>query len=318
MKNSIKYTFIIALLMLFCIGSVYGQTETNKKDGNQMISISKKEFVNVISDVVKEREKKKEFKKAFKNRKKHEQFRQHSSDLNGENQYEKRLFRLESQVSQLMMMLIDNSKTNKKTTSYVIPRESLGSKDTTIVQINERILVNPIEKTNKNRDTVVIHTKEKIIEKIKDSVVSNAEKEALKKKLNELIAQTEKLKAILKEKEISKKEPIRVSEHIKKEIFFANNQFELPLKYIETINEISQILKSNSNLSLAVRGFSSKTGNAAYNQKLSLKRANTVKGAIISKGIDSGRIVTTYHGEDLNRSEAESRRVEVIIEDNRR
>lgn len=67
--------------------------------------------------------------------------------------------------------------------------------------------------------------------------------------------------------------------------------FVLPSNLIVLDNAVT-IMQSNPNLVMLVSGHTDNIGTFATNMKLSLERANAVKGYLVGKGIDKDRIVT--------------------------
>ncbi len=58
------------------------------------------------------------------------------------------------------------------------------------------------------------------------------------------------------------------------------------------------LLNQYPNASVTIGGHASSDGSSAYNQKLSEKRANAVRDAVIAAGIDAGRVDAKGFGED--------------------
>lgn len=63
------------------------------------------------------------------------------------------------------------------------------------------------------------------------------------------------------------------------------------------INELFELLNSYPNATILIEGHASSDGSMAYNQKLSERRANSVKEALIAKGVDASRLETAAYGE---------------------
>ena len=58
-----------------------------------------------------------------------------------------------------------------------------------------------------------------------------------------------------------------------------------------------QILQNNPDMNVEIQGYTDNSGSENYNQKLSEKRAQTVKDYLVSKGIDSKRLIVKGFGE---------------------
>jgi outer membrane protein OmpA-like peptidoglycan-associated protein len=85
------------------------------------------------------------------------------------------------------------------------------------------------------------------------------------------------------------------------------------------VEQIVALLKGNPKLKISVEGHTDNVGTAASNQKLSEARAAAVVAAIVSEGIDRGRLSSAGFGQDHpvadNRTEegrAKNRRVELV------
>lgn len=79
-------------------------------------------------------------------------------------------------------------------------------------------------------------------------------------------------------------------------IFFDSGSAAIPTQYEQTINNIvavREMLKSH----IKVEGHADASGSSSYNLKLSRRRAESVKAALIAKGFAKHRIVTSARGE---------------------
>jgi outer membrane protein OmpA-like peptidoglycan-associated protein len=101
---------------------------------------------------------------------------------------------------------------------------------------------------------------------------------------------------------------------------FNNTRFKTDQQTDNRIAEFKAWLDKYSGSSLTVTGHTDLVGTPAYNQALSLKRAQVVQKYIESKGIDPGRIITLSMGEDhpvadylTEEGRAKNRRTEITI-----
>jgi len=85
------------------------------------------------------------------------------------------------------------------------------------------------------------------------------------------------------------------------------------------IEQIVQMMKSNSGLKIGVEGHTDNVGNPKSNKTLSDERAKAVVSAIVAQGIDAKRLSAVGHGQDKpiadNKTEegrAKNRRVELV------
>ncbi len=88
------------------------------------------------------------------------------------------------------------------------------------------------------------------------------------------------------------------------------------------VEKLAQFMEEYPNRNVMIEGFTDTVGPANYNEKLSRQRANSVRQALLNKGISSSRIQIRGYGEKYpvasNNTEAgrqQNRRVEVIISD---
>ncbi len=101
----------------------------------------------------------------------------------------------------------------------------------------------------------------------------------------------------------------------KGEAFFDLNSTTLkPGGYAE-LERVARILNKYPQTTVEIGGHTDIRGAAEYNQTLSLKRAESVKNALIQNGVALGRMETVGYGESrpISSDHAMNRRVEIII-----
>lgn len=97
-------------------------------------------------------------------------------------------------------------------------------------------------------------------------------------------------------------------------VYFGNNATTLGPSDKVALEELAKIIKNHEeNLTVMLHGFASKSGSAAYNNKISLERAEAVKSALRGFGIQARNIVTLPHGIDDGGDADQARRVEVSL-----
>lgn len=103
-------------------------------------------------------------------------------------------------------------------------------------------------------------------------------------------------------------------------ISFETNSAQLAPTFYESLNKVSASLKEFPDTSVQVIGHTDSTGSAAYNQQLSVNRADAVAVYMAAQGVDRQRMQTVGMGlsqpiADNRSSEgrAQNRRVEVKI-----
>lgn len=106
-------------------------------------------------------------------------------------------------------------------------------------------------------------------------------------------------------------------------ITFGVNQATLNSSIYGTLNAVVKVLNEFNETRLQVAGHTDSSGDANYNQELSVRRANSVGDYLQSRNVSSSRVVTIGYGESRpiasNSSasgRAENRRVELLIQPN--
>ncbi|MGD9133907.1 MAG: OmpA family protein, partial [Desulfobacterales bacterium] len=104
-------------------------------------------------------------------------------------------------------------------------------------------------------------------------------------------------------------------------ILFDFDRFELKSRYYSDLDEIAVMLKQNPDAKIEIKGHTDNVGTAAYNQRLSEKRARTVKSYFVQKGIEKDRLFPKGFGFKMNRASNENeagralnRRVELVLQ----
>lgn len=103
-------------------------------------------------------------------------------------------------------------------------------------------------------------------------------------------------------------------------VVFANNSAVLLPRSRATLDGAVQTLQNNPNVTAEVSGYTSSTGSAAYNLKLSQRRAESVMKYLVDHGVDASRLTAHGYGEadpvasnKTAEGRAQNRRVELHI-----
>ncbi|MBY0321092.1 MAG: OmpA family protein [Reyranella sp.] len=104
-------------------------------------------------------------------------------------------------------------------------------------------------------------------------------------------------------------------------VFFDTNSTALSQQSSTTIGEAAGVAKGTANARVVVTGFTDTDGNPAYNQQLSLRRANAVKNALVNSGVAPQAVTVTGSGEsgllidtpDQTKNE-KNRRVQIVVQ----
>lgn len=80
-------------------------------------------------------------------------------------------------------------------------------------------------------------------------------------------------------------------------VFFGHNETKLTPEAIEVVRQAALAAKSYGNVTLSLVGHADRSGSAEYNDALSLKRAVSVKAALVQEGIAENSITVSGKGE---------------------
>ncbi|MBT9531772.1 MAG: OmpA family protein [Pseudomonas sp.] len=104
-------------------------------------------------------------------------------------------------------------------------------------------------------------------------------------------------------------------------VLFAFNSAELTADAKELLAGISQRLVDGSVLEVMVKGHTDSVGSDAYNDKLSLRRAESVAAYLVSQGVAADKVKTAGLGESqpladnaTDDGRAQNRRVEIFVD----
>ena len=104
-------------------------------------------------------------------------------------------------------------------------------------------------------------------------------------------------------------------------VFFDTNSSKLSQQGSATVSEAAGVAKSIPNAKVTVTGYTDTDGSPAYNQALSVRRANAVKAELVHDGIDATAITVTGVGEQSllvqtpNQTKQEkNRRVQIVVQ----
>ncbi|QAR30204.1 hypothetical protein EQP59_01935 [Ornithobacterium rhinotracheale] len=101
--------------------------------------------------------------------------------------------------------------------------------------------------------------------------------------------------------------------NFKKQVYFANNSYAVSQEDIAYINEVAKVLKQNPELSVVLEGYASNVGSAAYNNQLSMRRAEAITKALVDRGVSRNRLYSAFFGIDKNVPAEKARRVDMTV-----
>ena len=104
-------------------------------------------------------------------------------------------------------------------------------------------------------------------------------------------------------------------------VFFDFDRSTLTPRAMDIVKEAATVAKSGQNARVTCTGHTDTAGPANYNMALSLRRANTVKNALVSQGVAATAISVVGRGEEAvlvktgdSVREPQNRRVEIVIQ----
>ncbi len=106
------------------------------------------------------------------------------------------------------------------------------------------------------------------------------------------------------------------------DVLFESGQARLKTSAAGNLAEVIELLQSEPSKKIRIEGHTDSVGAAATNLKLSEQRANSVKDALVSRGVDAARLTILGLGEDFpidsndsDQGRSNNRRVDVILLD---
>ena len=104
-------------------------------------------------------------------------------------------------------------------------------------------------------------------------------------------------------------------------VFFDFDKYTLTPRALDIVKEAANTAKSGQNARVTCTGHTDTAGPANYNMALSLRRANTVKNALVKEGVPATSISVVGRGETAllvptrdGVREPQNRRVEIVIQ----
>ena len=121
-------------------------------------------------------------------------------------------------------------------------------------------------------------------------------------------------------KDINMPEIVDTTHFVMRNINFEFDSAVLQESSYPSIDSLANFLIENPSITIEISGFTDDSGTEEHNQKLSQDRANSVKEALINKGVDAARMTAVGYGSnnpikpnDTEENKALNRRVEIRI-----
>lgn len=104
------------------------------------------------------------------------------------------------------------------------------------------------------------------------------------------------------------------------DVLFDTGRAELKAGAFDTLDRLTSFLRDNPERKLKIEGHTDSVGSDSYNIGLSQRRAESVRAALVARGVDGGRIATEglgkarpVAGNDSAEGRQRNRRVEIVI-----
>lgn len=190
----------------------------------------------------------------------------------------------------------------------------MAEKQTTIavVTANQKLAEAERQKLANEKDQIVLEQKERQARK------ARGEAEEYQKRAETALAQTKKLEqelSALKAEKTDRGYVLTLGD-----VLFATGKAELMSGAQRTIDQLAAFLNKYPTKNVSVEGHTDSVGNEDYNLRLSQRRAESVRFAIMARGISSNRITAKGLGElypvasnDTPAGRQQNRRVEIVI-----
>jgi outer membrane protein OmpA-like peptidoglycan-associated protein len=111
--------------------------------------------------------------------------------------------------------------------------------------------------------------------------------------------------------------------HFDSDVLFAVNSASLDSDGRATLEDVAGVIEQYPKTAIVVQGHTDSTGSEELNQNLSDRRASSVRGYLVSRGVDADRVAAVGMGEDYpvasNDSESgrqQNRRVDILLKAN--
>ena len=108
--------------------------------------------------------------------------------------------------------------------------------------------------------------------------------------------------------------------HFDSDVLFAVNSASLDSDGQATLEDVSGVLEEYPKTAVIVQGHTDSTGSEEHNQELSDRRASSVRGYLVSRGVDDGRVAAVGMGEgypvasnDSESGRQQNRRVDILL-----
>ncbi len=215
--------------------------------------------------------------------------------------------------------------------AYVASRHA----DIVMERIREQEALERIEDSEAERTKALLQAREAEVEqqaaraeekaRLADEKARLAEEKALEARLAEeraemAAAEAAELKALVDE--LQAEQTDRGLVLTLGDVLFDVDGADLKPGAMSTIDRLAEFLGEHENYALVIEGHTDSTGEADYNAALSSRRADAVRAALVSRGIDAARLRAHGLGEaypvasnDSAAGRQQNRRVEIIVSD---
>lgn len=209
-------------------------------------------------------------------------------------------------------MMPDNAnqeKSAKSTETTTIPQESYVSPESQKLQDEINDLNEQVRVLGKLGETTQSKEYDGEISELTERI------ENLKSELQESRKRADEERALREQSDRDRSSRVKGLRDMGFVVYFANNSTKLSSSDEMAVKKLAENLDGydGDDYTVMLHGFASKSGSAAYNNKISFERAENVKRALRQNGINAKNIVVYPHGIDDSGKPEEARRVEVTL-----
>jgi outer membrane protein OmpA-like peptidoglycan-associated protein len=197
--------------------------------------------------------------------------------------------------------------------------------NTAEARAQEKVALASIDQANAERDRVRLEARTREADNATRAAqnakqeAAGAKQEAAGAKEDALAAQT---RAQQLEDQLNAKKTDRGLVLTLGDVLFDTGKSELKPGAMRTIDQLADFMRENTERTVKIEGFTDSVGSDDYNVSLSERRADSVRQALTSRGIEGTRVIAKGYGKqyavagnDTSAGRQQNRRVEVVISD---
>lgn len=316
----------MALVLLLSSGSAVAQSNEKVEKTNSEVVMTKAELESFLAKVAELRRKKLREQKELRNKKDLAELRNRYNSTRHYGDYDRdissrelyrEIDRLSRRIDRLSYQGAYQQSGGRDNSTIIMPGRDGGY----VYDRGRAETYVPVKSDDNNQKAIwelerKLDSLKSVQKEDKEMALLKAQFDALEAKLDnqqKVEKVPEKVVVKTQEKRSMLEELLFKFKNFKKQIFFDNNSAKLNTGDLSYLIDVANVLKEHSELSVVLEGWASTRGNSQYNKRLSMKRSEAVKSALLSNGIDSKRVISSFQGEDKESTETHARRVDISV-----